>query len=119
MKIYTKKGDNGTTSLIGGKRVPKHHLRIESYGTVDELNSYIGLIRDQNIAKEDIEVLLEIQDRLFTIGSNLAAEPGKSKMVLPELFEKDITFLEDEIDRMDDNLEEMRSFVLPGGNTVV
>ncbi len=119
MKIYTKKGDNGTTSLIGGKRVPKHHLRIESYGTVDELNSYIGLIRDQNIAKEDIEVLLEIQDRLFTIGSHLAAEPGKSKMVLPELFEKDITFLEDEIDRMDDNLEEMRSFVLPGGNTVV
>ena len=119
MKIYTKKGDNGTTSLIGGKRVPKHHLRIESYGTVDELNSYIGLIRNQNIAKEDIEVLLEIQDRLFTIGSHLAAEPGKSKMVLPELFEKDITFLEDEIDRMDDNLEEMRSFVLPGGNTVV
>ena len=119
MKIYTKKGDNGTTSLIGGKRVQKHHLRIESYGTVDELNSYIGLIRDQNIAKEDIEVLLEIQDRLFTIGSHLAAEPGKSKMVLPELFEKDITFLEDEIDRMDDNLEEMRSFVLPGGNTVV
>jgi cob(I)alamin adenosyltransferase len=119
MKIYTKKGDNGTTSLIGGTRVPKHHLRIESYGTVDELNSYIGLIRDQNIAKEDITVLLEIQDRLFTIGSHLAAEPGKSKMVLPELFEKDITFLEDEIDRMDDLLEEMRSFVLPGGNTVV
>ena len=119
MKIYTKKGDNGTTSLIGVRESQKHHLRIESYGTVDELNSYIGLIRDQNIAKEDIEVLLEIQDRLFTIGSHLAAEPGKSKMVLPELFEKDITFLEDEIDRMDDNLEEMRSFVLPGGNTVV
>ena len=119
MKIYTKKGDNGTTSLIGGTRVPKHHLRIESYGTVDELNSYIGLIRDQEIGSKEIEVLLEIQDRLFTIGSHLAAEPGKSKMVLPELFQKDITFLEDEIDRMDDVLEEMRSFVLPGGNTVV
>jgi len=119
MKIYTKKGDTGTTSLIGGTRVPKHHLRIESYGTVDELNSYIGLIRDQDISKKDVEVLLEIQDRLFTIGSHLAAEPGKSKMVLPELFEKDIIFLENEIDRMDDQLDEMRSFVLPGGNTVV
>ena len=119
MKIYTKKGDSGTTSLIGGTRVPKHHLRIESYGTVDELNSYIGLIRDQEIGQKEIRVLLEVQDRLFTIGSHLASEPGKAKMVLPELFEEDITFLEDEIDRMDDELEEMRSFVLPGGNTAV
>ena len=119
MKIYTKKGDSGKTSLIGGTRVPKHHLRIESYGTVDELNSYIGLIRDQDISAQDVEVLLEIQDRLFTIGSHLAADPGKSKMVLPELLEADITFLENEIDRMDDLLEEMRSFVLPGGHTVV
>lgn len=119
MKIYTKKGDSGTTSLIGGTRVPKHHLRIESYGTVDELNSYIGLIRDQKIGEKEIEVLLEIQDRLFTIGSHLAAEPGKSKMILPELFAEDVTFIENEIDRMDDQLEEMRSFVLPGGNTTV
>lgn len=119
MKIYTKKGDSGKTSLIGGTRVPKHHLRIESYGTVDELNSYIGLIRDQDISAQDIEVLLEIQDRLFTIGSHLATDPGKSKMVLPELLEADITFLENEIDRMDDLLEEMRSFVLPGGHTAV
>jgi cob(I)alamin adenosyltransferase len=119
MKIYTKKGDSGKTSLIGGTRVPKHHLRIESYGTVDELNSYIGLIRDQDISAQDVEVLLEIQDRLFTIGSHLAADPGKSKMVLPELLETDITFLENEIDRMDNLLEEMRSFVLPGGHTVV
>ena len=119
MKIYTKKGDSGKTSLIGGTRVPKHHLRIESYGTIDELNSYIGLIRDQDISAQDVEVLLEIQDRLFTIGSHLAADPGKSKMVLPELLETDITFLENEIDRMDDLLEEMRSFVLPGGHTVV
>ena len=119
MKIYTKKGDSGKTSLIGGTRVPKHHLRIESYGTVDELNSYIGLIRDQDISAQDIEALLEIQDRLFTIGSHLATDPGKSKMVLPELLETDITFLENEIDRMDDLLEEMRSFVLPGGHTTV
>lgn len=119
MKIYTKKGDSGNTSLIGGTRVPKHHLRIESYGTVDELNSYIGLIRDQEIDSKIIEVLLEIQDRLFTLGSHLATDPGKSKMVLPELFDKDVEFLENEIDRMDNELEEMRSFVLPGGNTVV
>jgi cob(I)alamin adenosyltransferase len=119
MKIYTKKGDKGTTSLIGGTRVPKHHLRIESYGTVDELNSYIGLIRDQEVSKEIETVLLEVQDRLFTIGSHLATDPEKGKMKLPELFESDITFLENEIDRMDESLEEMRSFVLPGGNTVV
>lgn len=119
MKIYTKKGDTGKTSLIGGTRVPKHHLRIESYGTVDELNSYIGLIRDYDIAKEDIEVLLEIQDRLFTIGSQLASDPGKSKMKLPDLYEEDILFLEKQIDAMDEVLEEMRSFVLPGGHPVV
>lgn len=119
MKIYTKKGDTGLTSLIGGARVPKHHLRIEAYGTVDELNSYIGLIRDQGISVSDIQVLLEIQDRLFTIGSHLAADPKKSKMVLPKLFEDDIVFLERQIDKMDEVLEEMRSFVLPGGHTVV
>lgn len=119
MKIYTRKGDSGTTSLIGGSRVPKHHLRIESYGTVDELNSYIGLIRDQKIDQKHIDVLLEIQDRLFTLGALLAAEPGKSKMKLPQLEEKDILFLENEIDAMDEELEEMKSFVLPGANTVV
>lgn len=119
MKIYTRKGDGGTTSLIGGSRVPKHHLRIECYGTVDELNSYIGLIRDQDINEKHITTLLEIQDRLFTLGALLAAEPGKSKMKLPQLYETDIIFLENEIDSMDEELEEMKSFVLPGGNTVV
>lgn len=119
MKIYTKKGDQGKTSLIGGSRVPKHHLRIESYGTIDELNSYIGLIRDQEISAKDIEVLLEIQDRLFTIGALLASEPGKGKMQLPELCKEDISFLESQIDRMDESLEEMRSFVLPGGHPIV
>lgn len=119
MKIYTKKGDSGMTSLIGGSRVPKHHLRIESYGTVDELNANLGLLRDQNIAEELISDLLEIQDRLFTIGSLLAAEPGKSKMDLPQIFESDITFLENRIDEMDEELEPMRSFVLPGGHSFV
>lgn len=119
MKIYTRKGDSGTTSLIGGTRVPKHHLRIESYGTVDELNSYIGLIRDHDLNEKTIGILLEIQDRLFTIGSHLASDPGKAKMKLPELFEEDISFLENQIDEMDKELEEMRSFVLPGGHPVV
>jgi hypothetical protein len=102
MKIYTKKGDSGMTSLIGGSRVPKHHLRIESYGTVDELNAHLGLLRDQNIPETLIKDLLEIQDRLFTIGSLLAAEPGKSKMDLPKVFERDIVFLENRIDEMDE-----------------
>lgn len=119
MKIYTKKGDSGMTSLIGGSRVPKHHLRIESYGTVDELNAHLGLLRDQNISENLINDLVEIQDRLLTIGSLLAAEPGKSKMNLPKVFESDITFLENRIDEMDEELEPMRSFVLPGGHSFV
>lgn len=118
-KIYTKTGDKGQTSLIGGTRVPKHHIRIETYGTVDELNSYIGLIRDQKIDAHSKEVLIEIQDRLFTIGSSLASDPDKSKMKIPDLKEEDITLLEQEMDKMDETLPEMRSFVLPGGHTTV
>jgi cob(I)alamin adenosyltransferase len=119
MKIYTKKGDSGTTGLIGGTRLPKHHIRIESYGTVDELNSYIGLLRDLIADNEVTQVLLEIQDRLFTIGSHLAADPEKSTMKLPELLQSDITYLEECIDQMDTVLPEMRFFVLPGGNSIV
>lgn len=119
MKIYTKTGDKGQTSLIGGTRVPKDHIRIEAYGTVDELNSYIGLIRDQKIEESHKNSLIEIQDRLFTIGSILASDPVKSKMKIPELKEEDITFLESEIDKMNEVLPEMRSFVLPGGHTTV
>lgn len=119
MKIYTKKGDKGETSLIGGTRVSKYSLRIEAYGTIDELNSYTGLIRDQEMDEVFIDVLLEIQDRLFTIGSNLAADPEKSKMKLPEIKESDIEFLEKQIDLMDENLPPMRSFVLPGGHQTV
>jgi cob(I)alamin adenosyltransferase len=118
-KIYTKTGDKGQTSLIGGTRVPKHHIRIETYGTVDELNSYIGLIRDQQIDEQTKQLLIEIQDRLFTIGSSLASDPEKSKMKIPDLKEEDITLLEQEMDKMNEVLPEMRSFVLPGGHTTV
>lgn len=119
MKIYTKTGDKGLTSLFGGKRVPKHHLRIDAYGTVDELNSYIGLIRDQKIDTDTFNVLIEIQDRLFTLGSMLATEPGNKKVKVPQLFEDDIILLENEIDKMNEKLPEMRSFVLPGGHQTV
>lgn len=119
MKIYTKTGDKGLTSLFGGKRVSKHHLRIEAYGTVDELNSYIGLIRDQKIDTDTFNVLIEIQDRLFTLGSMLATEPGNEKVKVPQLFEDDITLIENEIDKMNETLPEMRSFVLPGGHQTV
>ncbi|MBU2018145.1 MAG: cob(I)yrinic acid a,c-diamide adenosyltransferase [Bacteroidetes bacterium] len=119
MKIYTKKGDTGQTSLIGGTRVPKSSLRIECYGTVDELNSYLGLIRDHQIDPSSIEQLLIIQDRLFTLGSMLASDPEKSKMKLPPLFPGDIENLENWIDEMDQSLPEMKFFVLPGGHIVV
>lgn len=119
MKIYTKTGDKGQTSLIGGTRVHKHHIRIEAYGTVDELNSWIGLIRDQDIPSANMDVLKEIQDRLFTIGSSLASDPKKSKMKIPDLKEEDVIFLENEIDKMNEQLPELKSFILPGGHPVV
>ncbi len=119
MKIYTKTGDKGLTSLIGGTRVSKHHLRIESYGTIDELNSYIGMIRDQEISGEQKNILKEIQDRLFTIGSSLASDPEKSKMKIPDLHFHDIELLEHEMDMMNENLPELKHFILPGGNTAV
>jgi len=119
MKIYTKTGDKGFTSLIGGTRVPKHHLRIDSYGTVDELNSYVGLIRDQEISNHDKEILKQIQDRLFTIGSSLAADPEKSRMVIPDLNAKDIELLEKEMDQMNETLPELKHFILPGGSNMI
>lgn len=119
MKIYTRKGDKGTTGLIGGTRVLKSSLRIEAYGTIDELNSYIGLVRDQNIGQEYTKQLLEIQDRLFTIGSSLASDPEKSSMKIPDLHTSDVEFLEKWMDEMDAKLPEMKSFVLPGGHTTV
>lgn len=119
MKIYTKTGDKGTTALIGGTRVAKSHVRIEAYGTVDELNSYIGLVRDQEVNRNRLDVLKEIQDRLFTIGSLLATDPSKSKMKTPDLHEEDIALLEQEIDNMSEEVPPLRAFILPGGHPSV
>lgn len=119
MKIYTKTGDKGTTALFGGKRVSKADLRIDTYGTVDELNSHIGLVRDQPTNVQRKNILVEIQDRLFTIGSILATEPGNTKVKIPALSESDITLLEKEIDAMEATLPPMKNFVLPGGREAV
>ncbi|HEU4574220.1 MAG TPA: cob(I)yrinic acid a,c-diamide adenosyltransferase [Chitinophagaceae bacterium] len=120
MKIYTKTGDKGTTSLIGGTKVPKSHLRIEAYGTVDELNAHIGLCRDILADEKSRKTLLEIQDRLFTIGSSLACDPIKEpKLRLPDLKEADISLLENEMDKMDEVLPPMKNFVLPGGHPTI
>ncbi len=116
-RVYTKTGDKGSTGLIGGTRVPKDHIRIEAYGTVDELNSFLGVVTDQLADPEINEWILEIQDRLFTVGSSLATDPEKSpKMKLPDLHESDIQWLEQKIDLMDDQLPQMKSFILPGGH---
>jgi len=120
IKIYTKTGDDGTTSLIGGTKVPKSHLRIEAYGTVDELNSYIGLCKDLLTDEQGKNTLLEIQDRLFTIGSSLACDPIKEpKMRIPDLNETDVELLEKEIDRMNEIVPAMKNFILPGGHTTL
>lgn len=119
MKIYTKTGDQGTTSLFGGKRTSKAELRIDAYGTVDELNSWMGLLRDQEVNAGRKEALVTIQNRLFVIGSTLAAEPGNTKISVPSLKDDDITFLESEIDKMDAGLPPMRYFILPGGHQSV
>jgi cob(I)alamin adenosyltransferase len=119
MKIYTKTGDKGQTSLLGGTRVSKSHERINAYGTTDELNSYIGLLRDQPVNAKRKEELKEIQDRLFTIGSSLAADPDKSKMKIPDLLDADVLFLEEKIDDMNTELPELKEFILPGGHESV
>ncbi|HTA83346.1 MAG TPA: cob(I)yrinic acid a,c-diamide adenosyltransferase [Bacteroidia bacterium] len=119
LKIYTKTGDKGQTSLLGGTRVPKNNIRIEAYGTVDELNSWIGLLRDSINDKHVGDILIEVQDRLFTMGSSLATDPAKSKVKIPHLSEDDITVFEKEIDAMDAQLPPMKNFVLPGGHITV
>jgi cob(I)alamin adenosyltransferase len=120
IKIYTKTGDDGTTSLIGGTKVPKSHLRIEAYGTVDELNSYIGLCKDLVNNDNSKKILQETLDRLFTIGSSLACDnevhPG---LVLPDLKEADIVLLEKEIDAMTAQIPAMKNFILPTGHPTV
>ncbi|WP_127845252.1 cob(I)yrinic acid a,c-diamide adenosyltransferase [Psychroflexus aestuariivivens] len=126
MKIYTKTGDKGTTALFGGTRVPKHHIRIDSYGTVDELNANIGLVRDQNIDEHSKSTLEKIQDKLFTVGAILATDPekaklknGKERLNIPKISKEDVQFLETEIDKMNEDLPEMTHFVLPGGHPSV
>lgn len=120
LKIYTKTGDTGNTSLIGGTKVPKSHIRIETYGTVDELNSYIGLCSDQLTHMPSKVLLKEIQDRLFTIGSSLACDPDREPLMkIPDLKEGDIQLLETEIDKMNESVPPMKSFILPGGHPSV
>lgn len=126
MKIYTKTGDDGTTGLFGGTRVPKHHIRIESYGTLDELNSWVGLIRDQPIGESSKKILIKIQEKLFTIGALLAIDPekeklknGKDRLNIPKIDTDDIDLLEKEIDLMEQQLPPMTHFILPGGHTTV
>jgi len=120
LKIYTKVGDKGTTSLIGGTKVLKSDVRIEAYGTVDELNSYVGLCKDLLTDEHYTKILKEIQDRLFTIGSSLACDPQKEpKMKIPDLKEEDVNLLEKEIDKMSEVLPQMKNFILPGGHVAV
>ncbi|MEO6546437.1 MAG: cob(I)yrinic acid a,c-diamide adenosyltransferase [Ferruginibacter sp.] len=120
LKIYTKTGDLGKTSLIGGTKVPKSHLRIESYGTIDELNSYIGLVSDLTVDMHSKIILKEIQDRLFTVGSSLACDPEKEpRMKIPDLKETDVVLLETEIDKMNEALLPMKHFILPGGHPAI
>lgn len=126
MKIYTKTGDDGTTALYGGSRVKKYNLRIDSYGTVDELNSYLGLIKDQDINSYSKEILLKIQNELFTLGAMLATPPekevlksGKERLNIPKISGDSILFLENEIDKIDEQLPQMTHFILPGGHQAV
>src|SRR6476646_4444566 len=120
LKIYTKVGDKGTTSLIGGTKVLKSDLRIEAYGTVDELNSYIGLCNDLLTDERSKKILKEVQDRLFTIGSSLACDPEKEpKLKIPDLKEEDVSLLEKEMDQMNEVLLQMKSFIVPGGHVTV
>lgn len=120
LKIYTKTGDSGKTSLIGGTKVPKSHLRIDSYGTVDELNSYIGLVHDLLTDEHSKKIILAVQDRLFTIGSSLACDPEKEpSMKIPDLKESDILLLEMEMDAMNETLPEMKNFILPTGHVAI
>lgn len=118
-KIYTKTGDKGETSLLGGRRVPKHHLKIEAYGTADELNSFIGMLRDQAIGDTYKAILLEIQDRVFTAESLLACDQGCRPEDLPLLVDSDIEFLEKQIDLMNEALPPLDKFILPGGHPAV
>ena len=126
MKIYTKTGDKGTTALFGGTRVSKHNIRIESYGTLDELNSFLGLLRDQQIDTNTKKILIKIQEKLFVVGAILATDPekallknGKERLDIKKISDLDIVLLETEMDSMEEQLPPMTHFILPGGHTTV
>lgn len=118
MKVYTKTGDKGQTSLIGGVRVAKNHSRIDAYGTIDELNSFIGLVRDYTKDAPQNDLLYKVQNTLFVIGSNLASVP-EAKMDIPNLQDQEIAELEQAIDTMEELLEPLKNFILPGGHPAV
>ncbi len=119
MKIYTTTGDKGNTSLLGGKRIPKYDSQIEAYGTVDELNAHIGLIRDLDIDKHTIQFLINIQNNLFTIASQLASGSAEMTAKLSKIENDDIKSIENEIDRITNQLPELKSFIIPGGHIIV
>jgi len=120
MRVYTRTGDDGTTGLIGGTRVKKFDLRLEAYGTVDELNSWIGLIRSQEINPEDIPDLIEIQNNLFVIGALLATDTTKTDNSSQLIrFEGNILHLEKRMDQLLDTLPPLTNFLLPGGSNAV
>ncbi|GGF17908.1 cob(I)yrinic acid a,c-diamide adenosyltransferase [Echinicola rosea] len=119
MKLYTKGGDQGQTSLLGGSRVSKADLKIEAYGTVDELNAFVGLLKDQKVNKKRSDQLKTIQDRLFTIGADLATEEGNKNVKKPDIVEGDVAFLEKEIDLMEEKLPALKKFILPGGHPAI
>jgi len=118
-KIYTKGGDKGETSLLGGTRVSKSHERVEVYGNLDELNSFIGLIRDQDINTRYKEVLIIVQEKLFVAEALIARDPSSQTRELPSLADGDITLLEQEIDAMNEELPPLNHFILPGGHSTV
>lgn len=127
-KIYTKTGDTGQTSLFGGTRVPKHHIRVESYGSVDELNSWIGLLQDSinsnikifhTLKSDKTNILSKIQNDLFTLGSCLATDPTKTNVKIPQLIENDILLIEKKIDAIEETLTPLKNFILPGGHEIV
>lgn len=126
MRIYTRSGDKGTTALIGGTRVPKHHIRIETYGTLDELNAHLGMLRSMQVSEKDNAQLVEIQTNLFTMGSELATDPekaimrnGKKRLNISKISPAHIEQMEGWIDRINENLPPLKNFLLPGGNQTV
>ena len=120
IKVYTKTGDNGTTSLISGKRVPKHHLRIKAYGTIDELNCWFGIIRSSNISEKIQNELIIIQKKLMVIGTQLSNDSKKSlSFKFEKITTKDVSHLEGMIDIMSDSLPDLKNFIIPGGNEIV